>query len=140
MLLHLACAFEVITLSNERAFALFHHVSSLFLQFRHILKIDQKVHKVFTISFERPVRLQLHGAIYRSDSFILMLCYCANLKAIRYESTSLKRIVADKSHRVIVALTTSATHGTFSRPSTKRGLILIVLELNTNARESFEHC
>ena len=37
-------------------------------------------------------------------------------------------------------LTTSATHGTFSRPSTKRGLILIDLELNTNARESFEHC
>ena len=37
-------------------------------------------------------------------------------------------------------LTTSATHDTFSRPSTKRGLILIGLELNTNARESFEHC
>ena len=36
--------------------------------------------------------------------------------------------------------TTSATHGTFSRRSTKRGLILIGLELNTNARESFEHC
>ena len=36
-------------------------------------------------------------------------------------------------------LTTSATHGTFSRPSTKRGLILIGLELNTNVRESFEH-
>ena len=50
------------------------------------------------------IRLQLHGAIYRPDSFILMLRYCANLKAIRYESTSLKRIVADKSHGVIVAL------------------------------------
>ena len=37
-------------------------------------------------------------------------------------------------------LTTSATHGTFCRPSTKRGLILIGLELNTNAREPFEHC
>ena len=37
-------------------------------------------------------------------------------------------------------LTTSATDGTFSRPSTKHGLILIGLELNTNARESFEHC
>ena len=37
-------------------------------------------------------------------------------------------------------LTTSAMHGTFSRSSTKRGLILIGLELNTNARESFEHC
>ena len=29
--------------------------------------------------------------------------YCANLKATRYESTSLNRIVADKSQRVIVA-------------------------------------
>ena len=37
-------------------------------------------------------------------------------------------------------LTTSATHGTFSRPSTKRGLVLIGFELNTNARELFEHC
>ena len=33
-----------------------------------------------------------------------MLRYCANLKAVRYESTSLNRIVADKWHRVIVAL------------------------------------
>ena len=49
------------------------------------------------------VRLELHGAIYHPDSFVLMLRYCANLKAIRYESTSLNRIVADKSHRVIVA-------------------------------------
>ena len=37
-------------------------------------------------------------------------------------------------------LTTSATHGAFYRGSTKRGLNLIGLELNTNARESFEHC
>ena len=37
------------------------------------------------------------------DSFVLMLHYCANLKAIKYESTNLDRIVADKSHRVIVA-------------------------------------
>ena len=49
------------------------------------------------------LRLQLHGAIYRPDSFVLMLRYCANLKAIRYESTNLNRIVADKSYRVIVA-------------------------------------
>ena len=49
------------------------------------------------------LRLQLHGAIYRPDSFVMMLSYCANLKAIRYESMSLNRIVADKSHRVIVA-------------------------------------
>ena len=37
-------------------------------------------------------------------------------------------------------ITTSATHDTFSRPSMKRGLILIGLELNINARESFKHC
>ena len=49
------------------------------------------------------LRLQLHGTIYRPDSFVLMLRYCANFKAIKYESTSLNRIVADKSHRVIVA-------------------------------------
>ena len=49
------------------------------------------------------IRLQLHGAIYRPDSFVLMLRYCSNLKAIRYESTSLNRIIADKSHSVIVA-------------------------------------
>ena len=52
---------------------------------------------------QRCLRLQLHGAIYRPDSFVLMLRYCANLKAIRYESTTLNGIVADKSHRVIVA-------------------------------------
>ena len=49
------------------------------------------------------LRLQVHGAIYRPDSFVLMLRYCADLKTIRYESTSLNRIVADKSHRLIVA-------------------------------------
>ena len=48
------------------------------------------------------VRLHLHGAIYRPDSFVLMLRYCVNLKVIGYESTNLNRIVADKSHRVIV--------------------------------------
>ena len=57
----------------------------------------EKIHK-----FD-GLRLQLHGAIYRPDSFVFMLFYCANLKAIRYESTSLNRIAADKSHGVIVA-------------------------------------
>ena len=47
-------------------------------------------------------RLGLQGAIYRPDSFLLMLRYCANLKAIKYESMSLNRIVADKLYRVIV--------------------------------------
>ena len=44
------------------------------------------------------LRIRLHSAI------ALMLLYCENLKAIRYESTSLNRIVADKSRSVIVAL------------------------------------
>ena len=52
---------------------------------------------------ECKLRLQLHGAIYRSDSFVLMPRYCGTLKAIRYESRNTNRIVADKSHRVIVA-------------------------------------
>ena len=39
----------------------------------------------------------------RFIAFVLMLRYFANLKEIRYESTRLKRIVADKSYRVIVA-------------------------------------
>ena len=47
--------------------------------------------------------LQLHGAIYRPDSFVLMLRHCVNLKAVRYESMGLNRIAADKSHRVLVA-------------------------------------
>ena len=47
------------------------------------------------------LRLQLHGVFYLPDSFVMMLRYCANLKAIRYESTSLNRIA---SYRVIVAL------------------------------------
>ena len=52
---------------------------------------------------KEEIRPQLHCAIYRPDSFVSMLRYSANLKAIRYESTSLNRIVADKSHFVIVA-------------------------------------
>ena len=55
------------------------------------------------IMFIFRIRLQLHGAIYRPDSFVLTQRCCANLKAIGYESTSLNRITADKSHRVIVA-------------------------------------
>ena len=54
--------------------------------------------------FANSLRLQLHDVIHRPDSFVLMLRYCMNLKAIRYESTTLNGIVADKSHHVIVAL------------------------------------
>ena len=49
------------------------------------------------------MRLQLHNAIYLPDSFVLMMRYCANLKAIRYKLTSFNRVVADKLHRVFVA-------------------------------------
>ena len=55
-------------------------------------------------SWFQTLGLQLHGAIYLPNSFVLVLRYCASLKAIRYESTSLNRIVADKSHRLIVVL------------------------------------
>ena len=43
----------------------------------------------------------------------LKLRYCADFKEIRYESTTLKRIAADKSHRVIVRL---QLHGAIYRP------------------------
>ena len=59
--------------------------------------------KKFQNKLAVSLRLRLHGAIYHPDSLVLMLRYCANLKAIRYESTSLNRIVADKSHSVVVA-------------------------------------
>ena len=49
------------------------------------------------------MRLQLPDAIQCPDSFELMLRYCANLKAIRYKSTSFNRIVADKLHHLIAA-------------------------------------
>ena len=47
MLLHLTCGCEVITLPNESIIALFHH---FFLQFRHIVEIDQKAHNNTTSS------------------------------------------------------------------------------------------
>ena len=56
MLLHLTCAFEVITLINERVIALFHH---FFLQFRHIVEIDQKVHNTTTSRPPVPCILQI---------------------------------------------------------------------------------
>ena len=61
------------------------------------------IHILSLSNSHNSLRLQLHGAIYSPDSFVMILRYCANLKAIRYESTSLNRIVVDKSHRVIVA-------------------------------------
>ena len=53
------------------------------------------------------VRLHLHDVIYHPDSFVLVLCYCAPPKAIRYKSMSFNRIVADKLHRVNCHLTST---------------------------------
>ena len=55
------------------------------------------------INAGHTVTLRLHGAVYRRNSFVLVLSYCANFKAIRCESVSLNRVVADKLHRVVVA-------------------------------------
>ena len=45
MTLHITCAFQVITLTDERVIALFH---DFFLQFLHIVEIDQKAHNTIT--------------------------------------------------------------------------------------------
>ena len=62
------------------------HSKLVYIQ-RNLEKMASKdsVVDTFQVIF---VRLQLHVAIYRPDSFVLMLRYCANLKAIRYESMS----------------------------------------------------
>ena len=52
------------------------------LSYRNIKATTIEITKVGSM------RLQLHDAIYRPDSFVLMLRYCANLKAIRYKSMS----------------------------------------------------
>ena len=56
MLLNLTCAFEVVTLSNERVLAFFHH---FLLQFRHIVEIDQKAHNTTTSRPPIPCILQI---------------------------------------------------------------------------------
>ena len=75
--------------------------------------------------------------LFHRDCFLLdLVCFRSDV------SVPLKWNFLVKSVQSALSdlLTTSATHGTFSRPSTKRGLILIGLELNTNVRESFEYC
>ena len=56
MLLHLTCAFEVITLPNERVMAHFHH---FFLQFRLFVEIDQKANNTRTSRPPVPCILQI---------------------------------------------------------------------------------
>ena len=89
----------------------FIHILSLSNLHNNVASIQKnrgdKSHRVIVALLVQRVlnflKAQLHGAIYRPDSFVLMLRYCANLKVIKCESTSLNRIVADKSHCVIVA-------------------------------------
>ena len=45
------------------------------------LECEWQIH----LGYAGDLRLQLHGAIYRPDSFVMTLRYCTNLKAIRYE-------------------------------------------------------
>ena len=56
MLLHLICAFEVIKLPNERVIVLFHH---FFLQFQHIVEINQKAHNTTTSRPSVPCILKI---------------------------------------------------------------------------------
>ena len=70
-----------------------------------IVKLHQEnnpIESIYTRTmyfFEHDVK-RLHRLIW-NDSFVLLLRYCVNLKAIRYKSTSFNRIVADKLHCVI---------------------------------------
>ena len=61
----------------------------------------------------------------------MMLRYCTNLKAIRYESTSLNRIVADKLHRVRLQL-----HGAIYRPDSFVLMLSYCANLKTIIYES----
>ena len=55
----------------------------------------------------RRLKTGLHDTICLTDSFVFMLGHCVNFKAIRYESTSVNRIVSNKSHRLTLALKSS---------------------------------
>ena len=56
MVLHLTCAFEIITSPNERVIALF---ITFFLQFLHIVEIDQKAYNTTTSRPPVPCILQI---------------------------------------------------------------------------------
>ena len=90
-----------------------------------------------TVELHSSLRLQLHGAIYRPDSFVLMLRYCANLKAIGYESTSLNRIVDDKLHRVIVTLLQDRLKGRVRLIASCRWVIRLRLHRAIHRPDSF---
>ena len=88
----------------------------------------------------------LNNSVYSNDllSNFGLLCFLChkNQENVVHFFCQCQRTQSLKSVQSVLSdlLTTSATLGTFSRPRTKRGLILIGLELNTSARESFEHC
>ena len=46
-----------------------------------MIKTSISFSRVIAVQDFETLRLQLRGAIYRPDSFVLMLQYCANLKA-----------------------------------------------------------
>ena len=98
--------------------------------------VTQMSNYLFVISFQlmfyKTLRYRLARALSRYNVKGELDCFHFNV----HKKKQLKSVQSALSD----LLTTSATHGTFSRPSTKRGLILIGLELNTNARKSFEHC
>ena len=52
----------------------------------------------------KSYRVKLGLPICLTDSFVFTLGHCQKLKAMRYESASLNRILADKSHRITLAL------------------------------------
>ena len=86
------------------------------------------------------------------DVFAILFIFYSSVSLIQIEAKCAKMIFGAREHictgdanvglyndpvqsALSDLLTTSATHGTFFRPSTKRGLILIGFELNINARE-----
>ena len=95
------------------------------------LKLEQNKAKLVHFLAERIGSLATEGK---------QLCTALENNTVCAAISTMFMILKSVQSALSDLLTTSATHGTFSRPSTKRGLILIGLELNTNARESLEHC
>ena len=85
--------------------------------------------KHFTSRFEMRVGSGFRCCLGHLTQFN-MLCKMLNCDLICSLHRMLMRVKSVQS-ALSDLLTTSATHDTFSRPSTKRGLILIGLELNT---------
>ena len=49
-----------------------------------IISVSNSHNNIASLQKNHNLRLRLHGAIYRPDSFVLMLHYFANLKAIHF--------------------------------------------------------